>query len=167
VSTRAAAVVVAAALLAACGGSGAAERAAVRRYIETLRPLAKDGGRVVVEGVRPGLSDIERGRVTGAVFRSRAQAWRSEMERVQTGFAATPPPARLKPAAALFDESLRGYIAAIDRFVMASYKTGDALKAAITAAVPTAEQADKTYDRAIALVNAERKRVGLPDSVTL
>ena len=86
---------------------------------------------------------------------------------MRDGFKAVVPPPRLRAAADLFDQSLAGYLDAIDAFVAASVKTGEALKAAITAAVPIAERADKTYDRAKSLLDVERKRVGLPSSVTV
>ena len=53
-----------------------------------------------------------------------------------------------------YDLALRQYEEAIDGFVAASRHPPNELAAAITAAVPTAERADRTYDRADALVKA-------------
>ncbi|MCA1833971.1 MAG: hypothetical protein ABR548_04340 [Actinomycetota bacterium] len=166
---RAAALLVAFAFVVpACGGGASAgERIGVRTYVETIKPLAKEGGRVVIEGVRPGLSDLVNGRITGETFRSQAKGWRGELEQVRVGFAAAKIPDKLARAAQLFDTSLRGYVAAIDAFVAASFSVGEPLKTAIKSAVPLAERADKTYDEATAILEKERKRVGLADSYKL
>lgn len=155
-------------LLFGTSGPSEADRRAVEAYREAIRPFAVDGGRIVVTGMRPGLTDLSSGKVGGAEFRRMAGGWRGEMTRVRAGFAsAKPPTAALKRAAALFDESLVGYLRAIDAFVAASSKTGKELEAAITAAVPVAENADKVYDRASDLVKAEFRRVGLPEPSTI
>jgi hypothetical protein len=64
--------------------------------------------------------------------------------------------------AALFDDAVAGYLNAIDAFVVASAQpTLPKIKEAVGRAIPVAEQADRTYDSAVAALKAEQKRVGL------
>jgi hypothetical protein len=143
------------------GPSTAAERRAVNAYVAAVRPAARRGGQVVVEGIRPRLSDLELGQVDADQFRLETSRWKTEMEQARRAFAVAPVPTRLKPAAALYDRALRTYLQAIDAFVAASYQPrGAQLDAAMAAAVKVAESADKLYDRAGRLVAAEQRRVG-------
>jgi len=80
--------------------------------------------------------------------------------RVET--AALETPSRLRPAADLYERAYREYEAALDAFVQASFSPKDQLRAAVEGAIPLAEKADKTWDRALALVQAELRRLGLP-----
>lgn len=147
--------------------SPAREQAAVRAYADGIRPFAREGGRVVTEQIKPRLTDLELGKVTAEQFRQEAAAWKRKMEDVRQGFAGVAPPKRLREAAHLYDRALRQYREAIDAFAAASTRPPAELKDAITAAVPTADAADHTYDRADALVQAELARVHLPTRPTV
>ena len=147
----------------ACSRISPEERRAVDAYTETVAPLAREGGRIVVQEIRPSLGDLSSGRIDAAEFGRRASAWKAAMQKVRTGFANAPRTPGLEQTAKIFDISFNLYLEAIDAFVIASSKTGEALTAAISAAVPTAERADTTYDQAVALLKKERKRVGLPE----
>lgn len=149
---------------AACSRVSPSERLAIDAYTTAIQPHAREGGRIVVQLIRPALGDLEAGRTTAEDFRAQAASWKQQVQRVREGFASAPVPSSLRETAKLFDESLRGYVNAIDAFVQASFKTGDELKSAVTAVVPIAERADQTYDRAVALLRKERKRAGLPET---
>jgi hypothetical protein len=136
------------------------QRNAIAAYAAAIDPLVKAGGRIVVEGVKPGVTDLRTGRMSAADFRARASAWRTDMAQVRQKVSALPHPGTLDDAAALFDVALRRYGDAIDAFVTASDQTP--LATAITAAVPVAEDADRIYDRADALVQRALAQVGLP-----
>lgn len=143
------------------------DRPGTAAYANAITPIQKDGGRLVYEGVRTSVASLFRGELAPADFRARAGAWKADLERVRLQLAAQQPPARLKPAAELFDRALRQYRAAIDGFVTASRAPAARLQAALTAAVPAAERADRTYDRADALVQRELRRLGLPTKPVL
>jgi hypothetical protein len=149
-------------LVVACSHVNAAERNAIKAYADGIHPAAVDGGRIVQDGIKPGLRDLENGSKAPADFRSSAAAWRRDMEDVRRRFAAVAAPPGLALAKSLFDQSLGDYLRAIDAFVAASLQPKSKLQAAITAAVPIAEKADKTYDRASTALKAEMQRVGLP-----
>ena len=137
-------------------------RAETAAYAKAIEPLQKDGGRVVFSGVRHGLTSLALGELTPEAFREQAVTWKADLERVRAAFATREPPTRLRDAADLFDRALAQYLAVIDRFVAVSHTPKAELSAAITAAVPIAELADRTYDRADAMVQAELRRLGLP-----
>lgn len=148
-------------------GPSPAERRAVVAYNDAIRPLAMEGGRIVILGIRPGIRDLQAGRVSPEAFRSEAEGWRRGMERVRLGFAAVPAPKSLRRAAALFDQSLREYVGAIDAFVAASLSSSGELARALAEAIPIAERADATFDHAKALLKAELERVGEGDRESL
>lgn len=162
------ALAVAAALGAAAGGAALADRSRpadreeVRAYAEAIAPLAREGGRIAVLGIRQGLGALVFGDVGPEEFRRQAAGWRQGMSRVRESFAAVPAPGSLAAVAAEFDRALATYLRAIDAFVEASRAPRDAIPDAIEAAVPIAEEADRIYDRASAMLDAERRRVGLP-----
>jgi hypothetical protein len=154
----------------ACGGGGssdasegATERA--QAYASAVDLLAKEAGRLVVEEIRPRLTDLREGHVTPAQFRTESDLWRIKFEATRSALDRLHPTPELERAARLFDEAFRQYGAAMIAFSNASRQPD--LAAAITAAVPLAERADRTYDRADALVQAELRRLGVPTSPTL
>ena len=145
------------------GGSGrSADQRAVAAYVAAIHPWIEEGGSVVAEGVKPRLADLDFGAVTPSEFRAEAVGWKAELERVRTGLDRVSAPAILRPAALLYDRALLRYEAAVDAFVAASYAPPSGIKAAVTAAVPTANRADAIYDRADAIVRAAQRRFGLP-----
>lgn len=137
------------------------DQRALRAYASAIRPFQRAGGQVVAEEIRPRLADIELGAVTADQFRVEATAWKQKMESVRRGIAAVKPPTRVKAAAHLYDVAMRQYQAAIDAFVVAVGRPPAELKEAITAAVPLADRADATYDRADKLVDAALVRAGV------
>lgn len=142
--------------------SPADEARAVRDYADAITPIVFDGGRVVATGIRPRLAELSLGDVTPEQFEAEADGWRASLGQVRTRLGAVPVPARLREAARLYDLALRQYVEAIDAFVDASAQPPEQVAAAITAAVPVAERADRTYDRADALVQRELARLHLP-----
>ena len=142
--------------------STGSERRAVVAYAAAIKPYQRAGGQVVAEEIRPRLADIEVGAVTADQFRLEAAGWKQTMEKVRRQIAAVRAPSRLHRAAALYDQAMRQYQAAIDGFVTAAGSPASQLKAAITAAVPAAQRADATYDHADRLVDAALEAVGAP-----
>jgi hypothetical protein len=146
----------------ACDGSSADRD--VLAYARAVKPLAKEGGRIVQTGMKPGKAELERGEITPEVFRERAATWRRQMLSVRDQFAAVPAPDRLDPVRKLFDDSLKAYVEAIDAFVVASTRPKAQINDALAAAVPIAQKADSTYDQAVALLKKELRKLGLDES---
>jgi hypothetical protein len=155
-------------LSAACrGGSADSETTTdrVQAYASAVDVLAKEAGRLVVEEIRPRLTDLREGGVTPEQFRTEATLWRTKFEATRSAVAQLHPTPRLERAAGLFDDAFRQYAAAMIALSEASRQPD--LAAAIAEAVPLAERADRTYDRADAVVQAELRRLGLPTASTL
>jgi hypothetical protein len=152
-------------LVLAHDGTGAAttasDRTALLRYAAAIHPLQLQGGQLIAEEIRPRLADLEFHKVTPEEFRVEASGWRAQLEQVRKRLDAVHPPPDLTRAAALYDLAMRQYEQAVDGFVTASRQPGSRLASAITAAVPAAEQADKTYDEADAAVDAEARSLNI------
>jgi hypothetical protein len=142
------------------------DRRAVRRYAETISPLAFEGGRIIQERIKPRLGELVDATVTPEEFRRQADAWRHDLEEIRKAFGKASPPPRIAEAARLFAAALGGYIDAVDEFIQASRRRGtpDEVDAALESGRVIARRADKTYDRARRTVQAELRRVGLPES---
>ena len=149
------------------GGSSGDDPAAVSSYADAAHRLSQEGGRVVVEGIKPGIDALYAGSLAPPAFRTNAGGWRADLERVRTEFAALSVPSSLRAAATLYDKALRGYEAAVDAFVAASQQPADQLKHAISSASSVASNADHVYDQADAAVTAELARLGLPTTPPL
>jgi uncharacterized protein YukE len=137
------------------------QRAAFATYANAAATLAKDGGRIVVEGIKPRLADLYASKVSVVQFVSEAQRWHQEIEHVRRAFAHLRAPKALRPAARRFDEALHQYERAIDAFSDAAKQPADRVKSAMTSATPVAQAADALWDQAEALVETTLRRWGL------
>ena len=123
--------------------------------------LIQDAGPLIVREMKPSLSDLHSHKLSPEQFRDYASGWKARFERMRASFNGCPAPAKLRPAARLYDRAMGEYIEAVDAFAAASTKPD--LGAAITEAVPAAEKADRTYDQADEIVKKELKRLDLPE----
>jgi hypothetical protein len=143
------------------GSSASGAAGALSAYASAMHPLQQEAGQLVAEQIRPSLALLERHRISPEQFRHEAGDWRAELESIRIRWRGLRPPASLAEAARLYDEAMRGYESALDGFVAASRQPSDHLDAAVSSAVPAAEGADRAYDAADALVDAQAKRLGL------
>ncbi|MGH2830552.1 MAG: hypothetical protein ACRDJM_08705 [Actinomycetota bacterium] len=140
----------------------AAERRAVKAYVDAVRPAGVEGGRIVQQEIKPLLTDLRQGQVTPQQFRTEAEGWLRRFRVIRRTFAESPHPARLNQAASLYAEAMNGYVAAVQAWIVASAKPAQAARnAAIAEAASIAEEADDAYDRARAALEREMRRVGL------
>jgi hypothetical protein len=137
----------------------------VEAYASAVDVLAKEAGRLVVEEIRPRLTDLREGRVTPEQFRIEAAFWRTRFDATRGALDELRATPALEEANRLFAIAFRQYAAAVTAFSNASRQPD--LAAAIADAVPLAERADRTYDRADAIVQAELRRLGLPTRPTI
>lgn len=144
-----------------------ARREALLAYARAANALAREGGQVVVEEIKPRLNDLRLGGVSPEQFRLEAARWRGEFERLRRGFRALSTPGALRPAARLYDRALGQYLEAIAAFSSASGSPTDRRSDAIRAAIPRAEQADRTWDAAERAVDRVLRQYGLPTRPTI
>lgn len=145
------------------GANGAAgDRAAVKRYYQTIRPHAVEGGRIVQQEIKPSLGELSSSTLSASMFARRAVTWYHAFRLIRSQFADAPRVSRLNKTAALYDEAFAGYLDAIRGFLDASKISGVAERSrAISAAVKTAEAADKRYDLARAELKEIMRVVGM------
>jgi hypothetical protein len=156
VTARRAAAAILAVVLVSCGGSSSSTRDDVRTYVDATRAAGKDGGRIIVEEIKPSLNDLRAGRLAPPEFVERAVGWKRDLETVRLAFAAAHPPtshAGLAEAASLFDRAMHQYEDALDSFAAAATAPGPQLADALAPGIRLAEAADETYDRARSLVD--------------
>jgi hypothetical protein len=172
--------VVAAVVVTAVAVSVAAAVAAVARrpepltakrlaaYTDAIAPPLSDGGRVVEQGMKPGVADLlNRHAVPPATIAVEAAEWERELTRVRGAVAAVPVPPGLGEAAALFDRALAGYVEAAELFRRAALAPEGQRRAIADRGFTAAEAADRTYDAASRIVQRERRRLGLGPTATL
>jgi len=128
-----------------------------------IENLIQDAGPLIVREIKPSLSDLSTHKLSPEQFRGYASGWRARFERMRATFNRCPAPSKLRPAARLYDQSIREYVQAVDAFAAASTRPESELGAAITEAVPAADKADRTYDQADAMVKKELRRLDLPE----
>jgi hypothetical protein len=139
------------------------QRAALAAYLDRIEPLGKTGGRVVQLGLKSGLDDLAHQRAAAATLRRRAAGWIRELENVRDAFAAAAAdaPTFVADAARLYRQALGQYVETARTFVTATLATGPARDHLITRTASLGEAADGVYDRARAMVDRERTRLGL------
>lgn len=137
------------------------ERRAVQQYLAALQPLAREGGRIVQQGLKAGISDIPAGRFSDEVLRRMTQSWGRELAAVRDRVAALHAPVHLREAHERFLEALDGYVrvaALLETAVRAPMQErGIAVQPAVTAG----EAADRIWDRGAAVVQGRLRRLGL------
>jgi hypothetical protein len=141
----------------------AQKKAAAAYRAGPVQTLINDVGAMVVDEIKPSLPDLVYNKITPQDFQNYAAGWHARIDRARRTFDACPAPAKLRPAAKLYDRSMRQYIQAVDAFAAASKRPQPEINGAISASTHIAESADKTYDRADQMVKNELKRLGLPE----
>lgn len=140
-----------------------AQRTALDAYVVQIRPLAKEGGRVVQLGLKAGVTDIGQGRFPDDELITMASGWVAELERIRDSFADAAAPAFAADAQAIYGKALNGYVAAAKTLLAAARAHGDQRTQLVADAVSLGERTDAVYDRADALIEQHRARLGLPD----
>ena len=141
-----------------------AQRNAVAAYrAGPVQTLIDNVGAMVVDEIKPSLPDLVYNKITPQDFQNYAVGWHARIDRARQTFDACSAPSKLRPAAKLYDQSMVQYVQAVDAFSAASKRPQPEISDAISASTHIAEAADKTYDRADAMVKAELKRLGLPE----
>jgi hypothetical protein len=162
---------VAAGLLAFLGGGGSANKADRKKllaYEAKLVPLVKNWGKIEIDGMRPAIADLASGpgntSVPPEAIAGEARAWQEGLTQIRADMTKLTPPASLKRAAELFDQSIVKYLAAAKSFEQAASSTGEAQKKGIEAGSRQAGDGATIYNDASLLLQRARHKVGLPTS---
>jgi hypothetical protein len=144
------------------------DRAALLAYERALVPILREGGRLVQEEMKPSLREISEGEITGDTLLGRTAAWRGELERIRARLAALRPPAFLGDIGARWLAAVDAYLAAVDAFeALARAPAGSERARLVAEAAAAGERADRVFDRAAAVIQFHRRRLGLGPSPSL
>jgi len=164
-----AALAAAAGLLAffsSCPSYDKAERKQLLAYEGKLLPLVQHWGKIEIDGMRPAIADLASGPGNTTVppesIAGEAHAWQDALIEIRADMKKLRPPADLKRAGDLFDQSIAKYLAAATTFEQAAKASGEAQQQAINAGAQDASDGADLYNQASLLLQAARHRVGLP-----
>ena len=147
------------------GSSPAVGKAALLAYEKQVVPLVQDGGRVVEQGMRPAVHDLQVDHVVpGWQIAREGDGWIASLTGVRREVARVSAPDGLRPAQQAFVEALDEYVDAARTFRAAALATGARRTELLDEGIRQAELADHTYDRGSAVVQGIRHDVGLPSS---
>jgi type II secretory pathway pseudopilin PulG len=136
-----------------------AERSALARYQAAIDPLARDGGRVVAQGLKLGVTDIGQSRFTDEELVTMAAGWVHELEGVRDSFAKTPAPVFLADAKWHYDHALTEYVTTAKTLGAAAQAHGDQRASLVALAVSLGEESDAVWNRARGIVQREERRL--------
>lgn len=137
------------------------DRAALTAYEEKIDPLAEEGGRIVVQGLRPAITNIREGDFTDEELVTMQEGQLQEMRNVWKQFQAVKPPKFLQEAQDLFEKSLDGYVRAAQKLLDAARAGGDERQRLVDEVAPIGDASDDVYDQALEILNRERERLGM------
>jgi hypothetical protein len=157
-----AAAIALAALLGSGGDRGGLSRRQVLTYQEKLSPLAKEWGRIEVQGMRPAIADLRSGEgVPAEMIAGEASAWEAGLKGLRVKIQNIQAPGSLARASVLFDQAIVRYIAAAVTFERAAQATGDERIKGIEDGVNVAIDGARIYNEASLTLQAARRKVGL------
>lgn len=132
----------------------AQRRAAATAYADALKPILSDGGKVIVLGIRPALTDYSLGKNRPGQLEREAEAWDSALAGIEDRVAGVAAPAFLEPAKAKYLESLAKYRELARRLGAAATVPKAQRDVVVTEVAAIGTAADKIYDEAEAMVAA-------------
>ena len=137
------------------------DRAAIVAYERAVLPAIRDGGRIVVQEMRPTLGEIAEGRITDSDLLDRADAWRGVFERARTEILAATPPDFLTAMEDRWRAAMDAYLDTISAFEAIAHAAPANREAAMNKAAELGDLADDLFDHAAALIQFHRRRLGL------
>jgi hypothetical protein len=160
------------------GGDKADGRKELEAYEGKLLPLVQEWGKIEVQGMRPAIADLQLAGTPAAQsdpnsddvvvppegIAGEARAWRAGFVELRKKIADVPAPPALARAKLLFDRAIVRYIDAATIFERAADGPVDQRKAGIDKGIAAARDGAALYNDASLVLQAARKRVGLPPS---
>jgi hypothetical protein len=140
----------------------AERRTAIVTWQAAVHPLVLSGGQVVALGPRTGIGQIQEGKLAPGVLADMAGGWARRLSALDAEIAAVPTPEFLRPAHALLNDAMDGYVTAARQLLAAATATGARQAELLAAAAAAGTAADRTYDRAIAAIAEWRAQLSLP-----
>jgi hypothetical protein len=143
------------------------DRAAYLGYERAVLPSLREGGRIVQQEMKPSLRELAEGEIAQEAALERATAWRGELAKVLAEVVALRPPSFLGDIEARWTAAIAGYRQIPGLFEQASRQTGPARARLLEQAAGAGARADKLFDKASAVMQFHRRRLGLGSTAHL
>jgi hypothetical protein len=131
-------------------------------YQAAIVPILQTAGGMVEQEIKPSIASLEDGSLTAAAMRSRGVVWQSRFEQARAALAKVTAPTGLAAVASGFDQAFQRYGDAATALAgVPDSATGNLNPAPVQVAASLAVQADKLYDAAAAIIQADRRAAGL------
>jgi hypothetical protein len=137
------------------------DRAAYLRYERAILPSLREGGRIVVQQMRPSIPDLSEGRIDRQNARGRASGWRAAFAQLRAHVIALDPPSFLGDVERRWVRAIDAYLQIPTFFEQAAAATGERRTALLDRAVAAGNRADDLFDAAASVMQAHRRRLGL------
>ncbi len=146
------------------GGATGPTRNALVAYERAVLPLVQDGGRVVEQGMKPAVNDLQYAHIVPpAVIGSEGDGWVRSLRVVRQKLVRVAPPVGVATVQRTFVTAVDGYIRAATVFAAAARsQAGPERSRRIQDGIQTAQAADRVYNQASAMLQRLRHAVGLP-----
>jgi hypothetical protein len=143
------------------------DRAAYLRYERAIMPSLREGGRIVVQQMRPSIPDLSEGKIGRREALERAAGWTGALQRIRADVAVLDPPSFLGDVERRWIGALDAYLQIPSVFERAAAAQGAERTALLDRAVTTGNRADELFDRAASVMQSHRRRLGLGPSLDL
>lgn len=137
------------------------DRAAYLRYERAILPSLRGGGRIVVQQMRPSLLELSEGKIMPQTAIERAAGWRSAFSRIRSDVLAQDPPSFLGDVEARWSAAFDAYLEIPGIFEQSAQAGGSDRTRLLDAAASAGTRADTLFDRAAAVMQSHRRRLGL------
>jgi hypothetical protein len=143
------------------------DRVAYLRYERAILPPLREGGRIVQQEMKPSLRELADAKITEAEALGRATAWRVELSKLLADVTALDPPSFLGDIEVRWRAAIAGYRQIPDLFELAARQTGAVRGRLLEQAADAGTRADKLFDKASAVMQFHRRRLGLGSTAHL
>lgn len=142
-------------LLRGGGATPQEQRADAQAYLETVEPIARDGGQIVQQRFKPAVADV----ADPDQPLPTTEAWPDDMAAVRARWQAITPPPALAEAHRLFLQALDRYVSAAETLHRATEQPAQRTDLAEEAAA-RGREGDELYDQAATLVQQHLADLG-------
>ena len=143
------------------------DRAAYLRYERAALVPIKEGGRIVIQEMRPSLRELDEGKISTQIAIERAAAWRRVFDEVQADLVALRPPRFLGDITRRWVAATSMYRQIADLFERAARTAGSERTRLLDSAADTGTAADKLFDEGARVMQFHRRRLGLGSTASL